>query len=324
LENAARRRDVSARPNFFLVGAPKCGTTSLAHYLSEHPAIFVSEPKEPSYFARDLIASSEAPGTLDPAWRHDEQAYLGLFSRAESHHRAIGEASTTYLFSSRALREIRDRYPDARIVAMLRNPIDLVQSLHAQKLLEGEESVADFAAAWRLQSEREAGRGLERSARRPRLLLYGRVARLGEQVERLLQIFPREQVHVILFEEFAAAPAETYRRVLEFLGLPDDGRSQFAAENPRRHITRPWLWSLARWRPTGLLAPLRRVGHRIGLGRLSSRLMDQSAGVMPRKELDPALRQELEEFFDEDIRLLESLLEKDLGWRRPRCPPDVD
>lgn len=315
---------MAVRPNFFIVGAPKCGTTSLARYLSEHPSVFVCEPKEPNYFARDLIDFDDAAGSLEAAWRYDQRAYLGLFASADGRHLAVGEASTTYLYSSHALQEIRNFNPDARIIAMLRNPVDLARSLHAQKLIEGEETVGDFATAWRLQKQRETGGGFERKARRPRLLLYGNVAKLGEQVQRLLQVFPREQVKLILFEEFAAAPAVTYREVLAFLGLPDDGRAQFSVENPGRRITRSWLSLLARWRPKGLFSPLRSLGRRVGLGRLSARLMAVSSSVMPRDEIDPALRCDLEEFFEEDIRLLESLLGRDLGsWRKRGCSPGM-
>lgn len=311
---------MTVRPNFFIAGAPKCGTTSLAHYLSEHPSVFVSEPKEPGYFARDLLDFDNMPESLPAAWRYDLRAYLGLFASADGRHLAVGEASTTYLYSNQALREIRNFNPDARIIAMLRNPVDLARSLHAQKLMEGEETVGDFAAAWRLQKQREAGGGFERKPRRPRLLLYGNVARLGEQVQRLLQVFPRQQVKLLLFEEFAAAPAVTYRDVLAFLGLPDDGRSEFSVENPGRRITRSWLSRLARWRPTGLFSPLRRLGRRVGLGALSARLITASSSVMPRDEIDPALQCELEEFFAEDVRLLESLLGRDLrSWRKPGC-----
>jgi len=307
---------VAVRPDFFIVGAPKCGTTSLARYLAEHPSIFICEPKEPNYFARELI---EHPGSTDRSeapWRYDRQAYLALFAAADRRHLAVGEASTTYLYSQQALAGIRSFNPEARIVAMLRNPVDLAQSLHAQKVIEGEETVDDFAAAWRLQTERSRGSGFERPPVRPRMLLYGSVAKLGEQVERLLQVFPRQQVKLILFEDFAAAPGSTYREVLDFLGLEDDDRTDFAIENPGRRITRPWLWTLARWRPGGLLAPLRRMGRRAGLGGLAARLMVAGTSIMPRAGLDPALRSELETYFETDIRLLESLLDRDLGsWR---------
>src|SRR5262245_55217092 len=128
-------------PNLFIVGAPKCGTTSLASYLAEHPSIFMCEPKEPSYFSRELIESRTEAERWETPWRYDESAYLKLFDAAKPTQVVLGEASTTYLYSHRAPAAIRALAPEARIVVMLRDPVELVQALHAQKVLEGEETV---------------------------------------------------------------------------------------------------------------------------------------------------------------------------------------
>ena len=107
-------------PNFFIVGAPKCGTTALCEYLKYHPNVFMSTPKEPHYFAEDF-----------ERYRHvkTEDKYLALFGDCNDRHLMIGEASVFYLRSTRAVSLIRDFNPDAKIIVMLRNPVDMVYSL---------------------------------------------------------------------------------------------------------------------------------------------------------------------------------------------------
>jgi len=129
-------------PNFFLIGAPKCGTTSLASWLSEHQHIFMCEPKEPYFFSTDIQAIRSAE-TLDE--------YLGLFSKVGETHLAVGEASTTYLRSCVAVPNILEFQPTAKFIVCLRNPIDMVESVHAQLYQGGRESEADLSRAWSLQ-----------------------------------------------------------------------------------------------------------------------------------------------------------------------------
>jgi hypothetical protein len=174
-----------ARPNVFIVGAPKCGTTALSQYLRGHPQVFFCSPKEPHYFA------TEFPGYRAVTCEVD---YLNLFSAAGPHHNALAEGSVYYLYSGQALERIRRFNPDARIIAMLRDPVDLVYSLHAQLLYSGNEIEEDFERAWDLQDERAHGRHLPRNCQDPKVLLYREVGKLGEQCERLLGIFPRTQV----------------------------------------------------------------------------------------------------------------------------------
>jgi hypothetical protein len=129
------------RPNFFIVGAPKCGTTALYEYLRLHPNIFMPQYKEPHSFATDLGAY---PLIKSP------DAYAELFRDACGRHLRVGEASVYYLRSSTAIANIHDFDPEAKIIALFRNPVDLVHALHAQLLYVGEEVVPDFEAAWRL------------------------------------------------------------------------------------------------------------------------------------------------------------------------------
>jgi hypothetical protein len=103
------------KPGFFLVGAPKCGTTSLHDHLAQHPALFLPAVKEPTFFGAD-VPLLPAVGSLD--------AYVALFDAGAG--RLCGEASTNYLASTSAAREIHDFNPGARIIVALRNPVDFL------------------------------------------------------------------------------------------------------------------------------------------------------------------------------------------------------
>jgi hypothetical protein len=141
----------SIKPNFFIIGAPKSGTTSLANYLSAHPEVHFSDPKEPKYFHSDF----------HPEHRYalDEGGYLGCFDPGEmSRCSAVGEGTVWYLYSEVAVSRILEFNPEARLIAMLRNPVDLAYSLHSQLLYGGHENLESFEEAWRAQEDRAQGR----------------------------------------------------------------------------------------------------------------------------------------------------------------------
>jgi hypothetical protein len=309
---------MTSGPNFFVVGAPKCGTTSLARYLSEHPSIFVCDPKEPSYFARELIDMRQDPAAGRTPWRYDEHAYLKLFDAARPEQVAIGEASTTYLYSRCAPGAIQAFAPEARIIVMLRDPVELAHALHAQKLSEGEETVYDFEAAWRLQEKRKQGRGYTRPPLRPTMLLYGDVACIGAQLQRWLTHFPPARVKVILYDEFVAMPAGIYGDVLRFLDVPDDGRRDFPVYNRGRTVSNRWLHRAATWRFGALLEPYRFLRDRFGLdigAKVRERMWRASSSDEPRDPISEAFERELQEYFAKDVDLLERLLGRSLeAW----------
>lgn len=171
-------------PNFFIVGAPKCGTTSLANWLREHPRVYFSPNKEPHYF-------SERGRQLVPT----KQGYDQLFSDVGPEHIAIGEGSTGYLYSEIALPRIAAEYPEAKFIVCLRNPVEMAPSLHSERLSGGLETIREFEQAWKMDPERRAGRHVPVAARwQHKCLVYRDQCRLGEQVERLYQYVDRANV----------------------------------------------------------------------------------------------------------------------------------
>src|SRR5687767_9314014 len=138
--------------------------------------------KEPHFFAQDL-------GTYPRIQRPDE--YAAMFAPATEAHQRVGEASVYYLRSTVAIPNIREFNPDARLIAMFRNPVDMVYSFHSQLLYVAEESERDFETAWRLQERRARGLDLPPRSRGAFLLQYAELGRFGTQVERMLSAFPR-------------------------------------------------------------------------------------------------------------------------------------
>ena len=299
------------RPNLFLIGAPKSGTTSLYEYLNGHPDIYMSPHKEPFYFSPDIRGGPRE----NYRYPEDEDKYLALFADATS-EKWLGEASTRYVYSRRAPELVKAFSPDARIVAMFRNPIDMMYAMHNERVAQGEETVPDFEAALALDDERLAGRSLPPGSNelgatyRPR-------AHFGEQLQRWLETFERDRVHVIVFEEFALDTPGAFKTLLEFLGVDPDYRpADFAVHNPshrpRGGITRRFVAS-----PAGQALAHRVMPAVLGQNRTNalvrryrhSRLNRQPN---PRPTLAPELRAKLAAELTPDVELLGSLLGRDM------------
>jgi hypothetical protein len=299
---------LTKRPNFFIVGAPKCGTTALSEYLREHPRAFVTQPKEPHFFSRDF-PYYYAPGqaTLEH--------YLQLYEAAPADAIALGEASVWYLYSREAIRRIHEFAQDARIIAMVRNPVELVPSLHSQMRYMQDEDQPDPERAWELQAEREQGRSLPRTCRVPEFLQYGKAAKLGEQVRRLLDLVPRDRVKIVVFDDFRADTRAVYAEVLDFLGLPDDGRREFPTVNPNKQHRAEAIARLTQRPPRTLVRVANAVKRVTGIQRFGvlDRLRRSNRRTATRREISPAFEARLKDYFREDVELLGTLIERDLG-----------
>lgn len=299
-------------PDFFIAGAPKSGTTALAHYLSAHPGIFFSDPKEPQYFTFDY------PGHRGAATLND---YLALFRAAPERALRAGEGSVWYLYSRAAGREIRRRFPDARIVLLLRRPDEMAISLYVQQRRMGIENAPSFAHAWQWEAARRKGLRIPVTCRTPEFLFYGAVARYGEQIERLYGHFPRDRVKVFLYEDFACDPGQVYRDVIRFLGLTDDGRDYFPVVNPHSDV-RSAKMQIAIGYGVEKLRALRaramaRYGvdlaalgiHRAVIGGV--RYLNKRTG--PARPVAEDLKKAVREHYRDDILKLERLLGRDLS-----------
>ena len=284
------------KPNFFIIGAPKCGTTSLAAWLADHPRIFMSPAKEPHFFNDD---DRRTITTL--------AGYESLFREAGANHVAVGEASVWYLYSNTAVPNINTYAPDAKFIVMLRDPIDMAPALHEEMIFTGFEDETNFASAWLLQEERQLGRRLPALCWEPRRLQYGEVCRLGAQVERLLQRVAADRMLTILFDDFKADPCLQYLRVLDFLEVPDDGRRSFPNVNPAKVRRWPLLPRIA----AAAVEVKQAFGIERGFGIW--RRIDSANRVSRRRApLAVETRRQLAGYFATDVALLAQTLNLDL------------
>ena len=295
------------RPDTFIVGAFKAGTTALYEYLRAHPQVFMSVPKEPMYFGRDLT----------PRYRRMTEAeYLALFNGAAPEQRA-GEASPWYLYSTSAATEIREFERGARIIVMLRNPVDVMYSQHAQLVFNEREDLADFAAALAAEEDRRAGRRIPRDAIRPEALFYRHSVRFAEQVRRYLDTFGREAIHFVVFDDLLADARSVYRATLEFLDVDPDVEVDLAIYNPSR-TTRSGRVSRLVFAPPrplrGIFGTLRRMplAH-----RLRDALVAANSRQAKRSPMDADLRRRLTAEFEPQVAELSALVGRDLSaWSR--------
>lgn len=296
------------RPDFFIVGAFKSGTTAMYEYLRRHPQVFMPVLKEPMYFGADLTPRYE---------RMTEQQYLALFRDARDEQRA-GEASPWYLYSTSAPTEIRAFNPDAQILVMLRNPVDVMHAQHGQLVFNQREDITDFEQALAAEDDRRRGERIPPSAIRPEALFYRHSVRFAEQVRRWLDVFGRERVHFIVFDDLVADPRGAYRGVLEFLDVDPSVEVDLSAYNPSRRARSGRLQRLIFNPPAplrGLVGRLRRMGvaHRLRDALVSAN--SQRAG---REQMDPQLRRALIAEMAPQIDELGRLIGRDLSaWSRP-------
>jgi Sulfotransferase family len=309
--------DVSVRfPDFFLIGAPRSGTTSLSRYLAANPQVCFSRPKEPHYFA--LLAPHSSLEDL-------ETAYLSrYFAHYHDGHRVVGEGSVSYLYSPQAIERILEVNPDARFIAILRNPLEMLPSYHLRMLFILCEDVENFAAAWRLQDARARGQRVPRHCIDARMLLYREVARYGVQIARLYRVAGRDRCHVVVFDDLARDAGAVYRDVLKFIGVDDDCRTMFERRQRSRIYRFRWLQELLysiRSRHAHAIDTRQRTARaREGAGRRKSlvkRLARWNRIERRPAPLDAEMRATLRAAFADDVTMLSDLLGRDLRhWSR--------
>lgn len=292
------------RPNLFIVGAAKCGTTSLHAQLGAHPEIYMSAVKEPYFFGRDLA--------IAPYWCVREAgAYGALFAEADG-ARFVGESSVWYLPSETAAGEIKAYSPEAKIIIMLRHPVEMMFSLHRQFVKTYNEDIEDFEEALTAQEARRVGRRIPRSAHFPQGLQYFEMATFSRQVERYFDVFGRERVEVVLLEDLARDAAGVYGGVLRFLGVERGFVTDFGARNVSEAFCVRPARRFLKGHP-GLRRGLQRclpARFRAAVGRGVDVL---GARIVRKRMLDGALRARLTDRFAGEILRLGRLIGRDLA-----------
>jgi len=307
-------------PDLFIAGAPRCGTTFLYTALQGHPDVFMSPRKEPRYFAPDLDSGEPEIGRRRVRAEAD---YLSLFADARP-DQLLGEATAAYLGSKVAPRLIAAVSPQARIIVSLRDPVERMVSLHAFWTEAGFEHLP-LEEAIEAEPERAAGRMTMLMPTYPPYPRYRGSGRYGEQLQRLVRSFPREQVLVLFLEDLAADPVATLARVTTFLGIPQLESLENTRRNdvhaPRRRNRKGLPGSSVDRAKRLLTRPLRRAARIAAGGRPRPAPSKQGA---PKEELSLGMRDRLRDELREDLRLASRILEVDLvarWWGAPAPAP---
>jgi hypothetical protein len=302
-------------PNFFIIGAPRCGTTALCEYLEHHPRIGFSRPKETHFFATDLpnVQAADLPpaGSVKTQVDYVQRCFGHCAGRE---YLQIGDGSVWHLYSHEAVANILRFDPSARFIIMVRNPIDLCRSHYEKSCEMLWEDQPSFEAAWRAQDSRHCGRHVSSLCPDSRLLIYGEIAKLGEQVERAFALIPAGQRLVIVYDDFARDTAAVYTQVLSFLGVPHDGRGDFPRINEAQKVRHRRLWrAIVRALTVAVRFKNKLIGPKsLGIyAALSPHfLAKKTGGAAP---IADALRREMKDYFADDVRRLSTLLNRDLS-----------
>lgn len=293
-------------PNFFIIGAPKCGTTALSRYLDSHPEILFAYPKEPNYFNTDF----------DRRYRRSANSYdeykKRFFATKKGNYKCIGEGTVWYLMSETAVGNILEINPEAKFIVMLRNPVDLAHALHSTELFCSHETIPSFEEAWDLR----VSQGLplvSAKVTEPKILQYGEVACLGKQVKRLLQTVPRHQCHFILFEDFIEDTRYSFQQVCSFLGISSNHQIEFLKINSNRSVKNKRFMQFLNW--TSRKINITNIKKSLGIANrkgLLRTLKQMNSRPTERSDLSEQFKLHLIDYFSEDIKLLEEQLSLDL------------
>ena len=295
-------------PNFFIVGAARSGTTSLYYYLAEHPDVYMSYVKEPGYFGSDLTKTPNEFLVLEKG------AYLDLFRYAGGKP-IRGEASVYYLISKMAAQEIYEFNPNARILMILRNPVDMLYSYHSQMHLIGHEDISDFEQALAAEADRRQGRRIPNSVVVPEALYYSEVARYHSQVERFLRTFPQDQLKIVLYDDLVGKPEETYFSILDFIGVRRVAPKSYAAVNAYKRPRSTTLAAMIQRPPKVARFFLGAIPQPYRFKLLARSLVTLNSRNGTRQPLLPERKRQLTDSFADDIRKLAVLIDRDLsGW----------
>jgi len=301
-----------ALPDFFIAGAPKAGTTAVHAALARHPALYMSAVKEPKFFLTDGPPPARGgPGDVqtyrEHVWQRDD--YEALFAAAPAGI-LRGESTPFYLYNRDAQRRIRALIPSARLIVILRDPVERAHSNWAHLWSAGLDPVDDFVLACAEEQRRiEAGWA--------DFWRYTSLGRYGDQLEHLYTVFPRDQVLVFRYHALIESPGLVLDQICAFLGVPQG----VLAEVPRENVTAHPQLSLRHRTVAKALRASSAVSNVLPgattlTGSLERVLQRDSR---PRQPLTWEQRQALLPRFEADIRLLEIITGEDFSnWRQPR------
>ena len=308
----------------FIVGAPRCGTTTLASFLQQHPDVCFSAVKEPHFFSRDEVAALPSDKLRDAI---AEEYWQRFFGHCEGDPTLYAEGSVTYLYVPERMKPILETWPDAKFVIALRDPVSMLPSLHARLLVTGDETIRDFPTAWAKIGDRAAGKSVPKRAVDPRWLRYDWAGQLGQNVERFLDTVGRDRCHIVLFDDLTNDPQGTYADLCRFLGIEPWPGTDFEPQRINKTIRIGWLQRLLKRPPKAIRTAMagekfhareKKVGSSqgpllAGIFRVRKRLLEWNKVPVKRQPLDPAVRQQIIDRLRDDVILLSKVIDRDLS-----------
>jgi hypothetical protein len=292
-------------PDFYIVGAPKCGTTAFDEYLNQHPKISMTE-KELHYWGSDIVFRE---GKIS------EETYFKHLQKSFKQGKLLGEGAVWYLVSTTAAQELKQFSPNAKILIFLRNPVEACYSLYYNTHFNGDDVSPSFEDALANQELRKTQ--LPEFYNCPTIAFqYQSVYLYYEQVKHYIDVFGKENVKVVVFEEFLKNKHAVYNDVLVFLGVqphdldfkPINQNKEIRSVGLRQFITQPKPFV------KGIFKTL--IPHKPWREKIKVLLWDVNAKEVQRPSMLPETKQKLQQFFAQDIQRLEQFVDKDLGcWR---------
>lgn len=295
----------SSAPSAFVVGAPRCGTTALCNFLGQHPDVFMPYIKEPHYFGSDLTTRRGFP-TLD--------MYLTLFREGKGN--LCMEGSTWYLYSRCAAKELHNFNPDAKIIIMVRNPTELVQSWHAHAVVVGIQDQMALRDALALEHTRREGKAIPLNSPREKLL-YTDIPRFAEQIERYYSVFSPEQIHIIIYDDFKKNNQAVVADTFSFLGVDTGFLPAFDKINASGKTKNRLFRDLLEYQPESVRKLVRAVTSRKLRTGVKDKLRELNTTYPSQNTIDQEANEFLKAQFRGEVQLVSELLGRDLShWSK--------
>jgi Sulfotransferase domain len=299
---------VRRRPSFFLVGAPKAGTTAMNIYLARHPEIFMAK-KELHYFSGEAFYDP-------PLEQRDLAWFLSEFAKAGD-KRLLGEASVHYLSSNCAAERIREFDPHAKILIHVRNPSDLIVSYHSEMVHAGYEDIEDLQQALEAEAVRREGQNIPKGCPIPRTLYYADITRLTAQIEHFNLVFGRENVLVNIFDDLEKTPAAVYQNTLAFLGADRTYMTSFEVFNANKVVRSKMVRGLMSEPPELIRRAAKQVLPKPMRRAIRQRVSRMNTRYTQRKPASPTMMMDLKRMFAREVEQLSQLIGRDLtSWSR--------
>jgi len=295
-------------PNTFLVGAPKSGTTALAGYMAQHPEVYFSTPKELHYFTGNEYEQV-------PRVKPDLDSYLDKFADIPPDCSVLAEGSVWYLYSEFAVQRIYKFNPDSKMIVMLRRPDEMVYSQHSMHLQTSYESEFDFKRAWNRSLKMDENDSTPEN----RLLQYTNIASYGDQLERVFKYFSKDQVHVIIYDDFCTDNMMCLADLCQFLNIDINFEFELHVTNENKVNKSRRIGEFTSKPPLALVSSYRKIKKTLGLDKYKLGMLKKLRNVntykVQRDPLDEEFTKSIIDHYRPQILKLERIIDRPLeNW----------